>query len=50
MIGPNVLIYDHDHNYDKHGRKPANVADAYKIGEVVIEDNVWIAGGDYIEK
>lgn len=45
LIGPNVLIYDHDHNYDGNGRKPASVEDAYKDGEIVIEDNVWIGGG-----
>lgn len=44
-IGPNVLIYDHDHNYDENGVKTESSIDAYKLGKIVIEDNVWIAGG-----
>lgn len=50
LFGPNVLVYDHDHNFDEHGRKSANVEDAYRLGEVGIDDNVWIGGCDYFEK
>lgn len=45
LMGPNVLIYDHDHNFDDNGRKMASSDDAYKVGTVTIEDNVWLAGG-----
>lgn len=37
QIGPNVLIYDHDHDYKSKNSK------LYKSSEVDIGDNVWIA-------
>ena len=46
-IGQNVLIYDHDHNYkgdeiiDKQGMS---------LGNVIIEDNVWIGSNVVILK
>lgn len=42
-FGPNVCIYDHDHNYGKDGMKPG-----YKYGDVVIEDHCWIGAGTII--
>lgn len=37
-FGPNTIIYDHDHMFDKNGYK----SDDYKTSPVVIEDNCWI--------
>ena len=37
-IGPNVVIYDHDHLFDKTGYR----GNEYKKGFVEIEDNCWI--------
>lgn len=45
VIGPNVIIYDHDHNYGPNGRFKENSPEPYKDGKVVIGDNVWIGGG-----
>jgi len=39
-FGPNVCIYDHDHNFDENG-----VKEGYKTGPVVIGNNVWIGAG-----
>ena len=39
-IGPNVGFYDHDHNFDKNGRKFG-----YKTGYIIIEENCWIGAG-----
>lgn len=41
-IGPNVLIYDHDHDY---GIKKKIEKTVYKKNPVIIEDNVWIGSG-----
>ncbi len=38
-IGPNVCIYDHDHDYKNHGRLDMLVA------PVIIGKNVWIGAG-----
>ena len=40
-IGPNTVIYDHDHAFNENGK----IDNEYKIGSVVIEDNVWIGAG-----
>ena len=45
MIGPNVLIFDHDHDYKNIDRK-----NNYKLGEIFIGKNVWIGGGAIILK
>ena len=39
IFGPNVLIYDHDHQYSANG-----VTNDYNTGSVVIEDGCWIGG------
>lgn len=39
-IGPNVIVYDHDHKIDSNGFKK----DDFKIGEISIGKNVWIGG------
>lgn len=39
-FGPNVCLYDHDHQYGIHG-----VEQGYKYGEIVIGDNCWIGAG-----
>ena len=41
-IGPNTLIYDHDHDMKK--------TDSYDKEKIVIGDNVWIAGNVTILK
>ena len=38
-IGPNVLIYDHDHKFGSEGLMPG-----YRTSPVVIENNCWIGG------
>ena len=47
MFGPNVLVYDHDHNY-----KSANgISDnKFKVGNVKIGNNVWIGANTIILK
>lgn len=40
MIGPNVIIYDHDHDYKSKNWKDDYISSSIKIG-----NNVWIAGG-----
>lgn len=45
VIGPNVIMYDHDHNYGPDGRFKESAPNPYKIGEIVIGNNVWIGGG-----
>ena len=44
IFGPNVCIYDHDHNH-KQG-----VCEGYLCDEVIIEDNCWIGAGVIILK
>ena len=36
-VGPNVVFYDHDHNFGENGIK-----EGYKTGSIVIEKNCWI--------
>ena len=38
VIGQNVLIYDHDHNY----RDIQHMRDKFVLGKVIIGKNVWI--------
>lgn len=45
-IGPNVIIYDHDHLIDKKGFKKED----FVIDKVDIGENVWIAGNVCILK
>lgn len=45
IFGPNVCIYDHDHNYNENG-----VCTGYACDEVIIEDNCWIGAGVIILK
>lgn len=45
MFGPNVMIYDHDHNIDsKVGFRDSG----YLLGEVDIGDSSWIGAGSII--
>lgn len=45
QFGPNVLIYDHDHDFRmKNGLKDLN----YKTSPVIIGDNVWIGANTVI--
>lgn len=45
QFGPNVLIYDHDHDFKtKNGLKDLK----YKTSSVVIGDNVWIGANTII--
>ena len=44
-IGPNVCIYDHDHNYRSHNRDTEYVTKPITIG-----DNVWIGSNVIIIK
>lgn len=39
-IGPNTMIYDHDHCFNEEGPK-----EGYKTAPVVIGNNCWIGGG-----
>ena len=44
-FGPNVLVYDHDHDF----RSPSGIKDnKYKVGEVKIGDNTWIGANTII--
>lgn len=47
MIGPNVMIYDHDHDFRSNETMNAG---GYICAPIVIEDNVWIGGGTIILK
>lgn len=39
MFGPNVMIFDHDHDYKSEG----GISDGkVTVGEIIIGDNVWI--------
>ena len=42
LIGPNVMIFDHDHDYKVEGGVSAGKS---VLGEVVIGNNVWIGAG-----
>lgn len=39
IFGPNVLIYDHDHQYSTDG-----ITNKYNTGSVIIENGCWIGG------
>lgn len=39
-FGPNVCLYDHDHNFDLQG-----MAKGYKTAPIVIGDRCWIGAG-----
>lgn len=45
LIGPNVLIFDHDHDY-----KSDNFLNNFITEPIIIEDNVWIGGNCTILK
>ena len=45
IIGPNVCIFDHDHDYKSPGR-----AVEFVCKEIKIEDNVWIGANACILK
>lgn len=47
MIGPNVTIYDHDHDFKKGGLM--NHA-SYTALPIVIEDNVWLGSNVIVLK
>ena len=38
-FGPNVVIYDHDHDYKATSQSNE---DAYKCSDIIIGDNVWV--------
>lgn len=44
-VGPNVIIFDHDHDYKSDDRKNSFICD-----EIIISDNVWIGGNVVILK
>lgn len=44
-FGPNVLVYDHDHDFRAIGGLKAN---KFKYGEVSIGDNTWIGANTVI--
>lgn len=46
-VGPNVLIYDHDHNFRVDGGLKAN---KYKTAKVEIGENTWIGANTVILK
>lgn len=45
IIGPNVVIVDHDHDYNVYDRQTS-----FKASPVVIGDNVWIGANVVITK
>lgn len=45
MLGPNVLIYDHDHDYKAKG---GVFSLKYKTTPIVIGNNVWIGANSII--
>lgn len=48
VIGPNVVIYDHDHRFDSNGRVKESASQPYKLGDVIIGENVWLGAGAVI--
>lgn len=46
IIGPNVCIYDHDHEFDGNGV----IAGHYRCNSINIGKNVWIGAGTIILK
>ena len=45
MLGPNVLIYDQDHDYDVEGGVKAM---SFKTAPITIGNNVWIAANSIV--
>lgn len=45
MFGPNVLVFDRDHDFKSRDRR-----NQYILGSIEIGDNVWIGGGCMILK
>lgn len=45
LIGPNVLIFDHDHDYRAEGGVNSGKT---VTGEIIIGNNVWIGGNSTI--
>lgn len=45
LIGPNVMIFDHDHDYTAE-----DYTTNFKLGSIIIEDNVWIGANVVILK
>lgn len=45
LIGPNVMIFDHDHDY-----RSQNIKDNFLTNSIAIEDNVWIGANSVILK
>lgn len=43
--GPNVMIFDHDHDYQSY-----NLKENFKTDEIIIEDNCWIGANVVILK
>ena len=48
MIGPNVMIYDHDHSFNKKNILFKN--QGYTSSSITIGDNVWIGANVFISK
>lgn len=48
VIGPNVVIYDHDHRFNANGRVKENEPNPYKESDVIIGKNVWLGAGAII--
>ena len=46
IIGPNVMIYDHNHSFNSSG-KPYR-SQGYSSKEILIENNVWIGANVFI--
>lgn len=46
IFGPNVVIYDHDHEFDIEGIR----ANSYKAKPIVIEKGCWIGAGAIVLK
>lgn len=42
MIGPNVTMYDHDHDFRKPGLMNSH---DFVTAPIIIEDNVWLGSG-----
>ncbi len=47
MIGPNVCIYDHDHNFREDGIMREM---GFNTAPICIEDNVWLGAGVIVLK
>ena len=48
IIGPNVMIYDHDHNFSKKSVLFHKLG--YKSSPITIGNNVWIGANVFISK